>query len=43
MKLVKIILRPENKFIVKDVLADIGCHGITSRECSGFAESKESY
>ncbi len=41
MKLVKIILRPEKKFIVKDVLADIGCHGITSIECSGFAESKK--
>jgi nitrogen regulatory protein PII len=41
MKLVKVIIRPEKKFALKDVLADIGCHGITSRECSGFAESKK--
>ena len=41
MKLVKVIIRPEKKFVLKDVLADMGCHGITSRECSGFAESKK--
>ncbi len=41
MKLIKVILRPEKKFAVKDVLADIGCHGITTKECSGFGEGKE--
>ena len=41
MKLVKVIMRPEKKFALKDVLADIGCHGITTKECSGFGESKE--
>ena len=41
MKLVKIIMRPEKKFALKDVLADMGCHGITTKECSGFGENKE--
>ena len=41
MKLVKVIIRPEKKFVLKDALADMGCHGITTKECSGFAESKE--
>ena len=41
MKLVKVIIRPEKKFALKDVLADMGCHGITTKECSGFAESKK--
>ncbi len=41
MKLVKVIMRPEKKFALKDVLADLGCHGITTRECSGFAESSK--
>ncbi len=41
MKLVKVIMRPEKKFALKDILADMGCHGITTKECSGFVESKE--
>ncbi len=41
MKLVKVIMRPEKKFALKDVLADMGFHGITTKECSGFGESKE--
>ncbi len=41
MKLVKVIMRPEKKFALKDVLADMGCHGITTKECSGFGENKE--
>ena len=41
MKLVKVIMRPEKKFALKDVLADLGCHGITTKPCSGFGESKE--
>ena len=41
MELVKVIMRPEKKFALKDVLADMGCHGITTKECSEFGESKE--
>ncbi len=41
MKLVKVIIRPEKKFALKDVLADMGFHGITTKECSGFGESKK--
>jgi len=41
MKLVKVIMRPEKKFALKDILTDMGCHGITTKECSGFGESKE--
>ncbi len=41
MKLVKVIMRPEKKFELKDVLADMGCHGITTKECSGFVESQK--
>jgi nitrogen regulatory protein PII len=41
MKLVKVIIRPEKKFVLKDVLANMGCHGITTKVCSGFGESKE--
>ncbi len=40
MKLVKIIMRPEKKFALKDALVDMGCHGITTKESSGFEESK---
>ena len=32
MKLVKVIIRPEKKFALKDILADMGCHGITTKE-----------
>ncbi len=41
MKLVKVIIRPEKKFALKDALVNMGCHGITTKECSGFAESKK--
>ena len=41
MKLVKVIIRPEKKFALKDVLANMGCHGITTKVCLGFGESKE--
>ncbi len=41
MKLVKVIMRPEKKFALKDVLADLGYHGITTKECSGYGESKK--
>ncbi len=41
MKLVKVVIVPEKKFALKDVLVDMGCHGITSKECSGFGESRK--
>ncbi len=41
MKLVKVIIRPEKKFALKDALVAMGCHGITTKECSGFEESKK--
>ncbi len=41
MKLVKVILRPEKLFEVKDVLSGIGYHGITAKDSSGFGESKK--
>lgn len=41
MKLIKVILRPEKEFEVKDVLSGIGYHGITSKDCYGFGESKK--
>lgn len=40
MKLVKVIMRPEKVFELKDVLSGIGYHGITVKECSGFGEHK---
>ncbi len=41
MKLVKVIMRPEKKFALKDALADMGYHGITTKECTGFGESRK--
>ncbi len=41
MKLVKVIMRPEKKFALKDALADMGYHGITTKECSGYGESRK--
>ncbi len=41
MKLVKVILRPEKEFELKDVLSGLGYHGITSKDCAGFGESKK--
>ncbi len=41
MKLVKVILKPEKLFEVKDVLSGIGYHGITAKDSSGFGESKK--
>ena len=41
MKLIKVILRPEKEFELKDVLCGIGYHGITSKESAGFGESKK--
>ncbi|MBM4053466.1 MAG: P-II family nitrogen regulator [Planctomycetes bacterium] len=40
MKLIKVIMRPEKTFELKDVLSGIGYHGITVKECSGFGEHK---
>jgi len=41
LKLIKVILRPEKEFEVKDILSGIGYHGITSKDCYGFGESKK--
>lgn len=41
MKLVKVIMRPERALELKDVLSGIGFHGITSKDCHGFGESKK--
>ena len=41
MKLIKVILKPEKLFEVKDVLSGIGYHGITAKDSSGFGESKK--
>lgn len=41
MKLVKVIMRPEKSLELKDVLSGIGFHGITSKDCYGFGESKK--
>jgi len=41
MKLLKVILRPEKEFVLKDVLSGIGYHGITSKDSAGLGESKK--
>ena len=41
MKLIKVVLRPEKVLELKDLLTDLGYHGITSRHTSGYGESKK--
>ena len=41
MKLVKVILRPEKAYVLKDVLSGLGYHGITAKGCSGLGEQKQ--
>jgi nitrogen regulatory protein PII len=41
MKLIKVILRPEKTLELKDALSGLGYHGITSKDSSGFGESKK--
>ena len=41
MKLVKIILRPEKTYELKDVLYGLGYHGITAKPTMGFGEQKK--
>ncbi len=41
MKLIKVILRPEKTFELKDALSSLGYHGITAKDSSGFGESKK--
>ncbi len=41
MKLIKVILRPEKTYELKDALASLGYHGITAKDSSGFGESKK--
>ena len=41
MKLVKVILRPEKTYELKDVLYGLGYHGITAKQVMGFGEQKK--
>ena len=41
MKLIKVIMRPEKTYALKDILTGLGYHGITAKTCSGFGESKK--
>ncbi len=41
MKLIKVIMRPEKTYVLKDMLTESGYHGITAKACSGFGESTE--
>lgn len=40
MKLIKAILKPERAVVLKDELQNLGYHGITTRETSGYGEQK---
>ncbi len=41
MNLIKVILRPEKVFVLKDVLSGLGYHGITTKESLGLGEQKK--
>ncbi len=41
MKLVKVIMRPEKITELRDVLSNLGYHGITSKESLGYGEQKK--
>ncbi len=41
MKLIRAITRPEKALALKDILSDIGYHGITTNDCCGYGESKK--
>ena len=41
MKLVKVILRPEKTYELKDALSGLGYHGITAKEVLGLGENKQ--
>ena len=41
MKLIRAITRPEKALALKDILSDIGYHGITTNDCYGYGESKK--
>jgi nitrogen regulatory protein PII 2 len=41
MKLIKIVCKPEKTMDVKDVLTDLGYHGITSKHTFGYGECKK--
>ncbi len=40
MKIIKVIMRPENTFKLKDALHELGYHGITTKESLGYGEQK---
>jgi nitrogen regulatory protein PII 2 len=41
MKLIKVVCKPEKTMDVKDVLTDLGYHGITSKHTFGYGECKK--
>ncbi len=41
MKLIKVVCKPEKTMDVKDVLTDLGYHGITSKHTLGYGECKK--
>ena len=41
MKLIKVVCKPEKTMDVKDVLTELGYHGITSKHTFGYGESKK--
>ena len=41
MKLIKVVCKPEKTMEVKDVLTDLGYHGITSKHTLGYGECKK--
>ncbi len=41
MKLVKVVCKPEKTMDVKDVLTNLGYHGITSKHTLGYGECKK--
>ncbi len=40
MKIIKVIMRPEKTFKLKDALHNLGYHGITTKESLGYGEQK---
>ena len=41
MKLIKVVLKPEKTLDLKDLLTNLGYHGITTKHTFGYGESKK--
>ncbi len=41
MKLIKVVMKPEKVFELKDLLYSLGYHGITASQTTGFGEQKK--